>query len=198
MDGDIDIKAVFAKPDKIIPKKYPGDNQWFYYNISNNSLIAYTIEDETSINIEGVGPEPYYESLICCFQNLDGQNVESNTFQLDFDLMWIGAKENANIRISSHLDKGMFDDSRNSWEELSALNEAPEWEWITIPANSWESVSWGGVINKRGNECIVIGIDFAGRGDQLSEPQKDRFNGPGTFRIKEMRVLINNEQVWPI
>lgn len=191
---DVYLEALFEQDKPIdaidIKKKYPGFNQWFL-DAQNDNTNAYIADNEMVINIEGDGQYPWDERLTCFFQGQDGQ-TEGNYFKLEFDIMWEGANKDAGFMISATQDISAYDVNWNGVEGLNpSLNEAPEWDPYTIPANSEQTITWGGIINAIGKEYIGINFELTG----LQENGKLIPNGKGTFHIRNMKVLINDKTV---
>ncbi len=199
---DVELVAYFESKN-LLAKGYPGTNEWFVDG--QDAIEGYVEDGKLVINVGGEG-EVWNDNLEVVFHGLKNQ-VEGNEFLMEFDIAWEGAGDNttAGFRICSGVDNFIpqIADTYNSlsddevWDQdyntelifddfLSRMGET-----FTVGSEG-RHVQWGGTIGERGEDYIGIEINLSGT-------EKDGViyeNGPGTFTISNMRILINGKQVW--
>ena len=205
VDGDIYLTANFDWT--AIRKNFQGFNDWFLGGSNNIGVPEY--DDEMVIKVEGKG-EVWDDNLEVVLQGLENQ-LAGNEFRMEFDIMWEGDNdnENAGFRICSGVDNYIPNipqidasfvplSAEEVWSEefnteLIFEDFSEEMGKAFAVGNEWQHIEWGGTIGERGEKYIGIEINLAGF---VAEDDQNVLNGAGTFRIKNMRVLINGEQVW--
>ena len=205
VDGDIYLTANFDWT--AIRKNFQGFNDWFLGGSNNIWVPEYDVE--MVIKVEGKG-EVWDDNLEVVLQGLENQ-LAGNEFRMEFDIMWEGDNdnENAGFRICSGVDNYIpnIPQIDETFVPLSADEVwSPEFNTELIfddfseemgkaftVGSDWQHIEWGGTIGERGEKYIGIEINLAGFVD---DDDQNVLNGAGTFRIKNIRVLINGEQVW--
>ena len=204
VDSDIYLEANFVWTTA--QKNFKGIfNDWFLGG--SNNIVVFEEDGEMVIRVEGKG-EVWDDNLEVVFRWLEHQTV-GNEFRMDFDIMWEGDKETAGFRICSGVDNYIPDIPQND-ETFVPLSSDEVWnpEYNTelifedfndemgkafTVGSEWQHIEWGGTIGERGEKYIGIEINLAG---YVNDDDQNVLNGAGTFRIKNMRVLIDGEQVW--
>lgn len=203
---DIELVAYFESKN-LLAKGYPGTNEWFVDG--QDAIEGYVEDGKLVINVGGEG-EVWNDNLEVVFHGLKNQ-VEGNEFLLEFDIAWEGAGDNttAGFRICSGVDNYMPQISETD-PTFVPLNTSDVWnpeyntelifgddfysgmgKTFTVGAES-QHIQWGGTIGERGEKYIGIEINLAG----IEDEEGVHPNGPGTFTISNMRIIINEEQVW--
>ena len=203
VDGDIYLTANFDWT--AIRKNFQGFNDWFLGGSNNIWVPEY--DDEMVVRVEGKG-EVWDDNLEVVLQGLENQ-LAGNEFRMEFDIMWEGDNETAGFRICSGVDNYIPDipqidetfvplSADEVWNpesntELIFDDFSEEMGKAFTVGSDWQHIEWGGTIGERGEKYIGIEINLAGFVD---DDDQNVLNGAGTFRIKNIRVLINGEQVW--
>ena len=213
VDEDIELVAYFESRN-LIDKGYQGINTWFV----DRNATGYVEDDNFIINILGEvernedgDATVWNDNLEIVFHGLENQIV-GNEFLMEFDIVWNGAgdKETAGFRICSGVDNyiSQIAENDNTYVPLTAEEVwDPEYNTELIFGDDSQSgmgkiftvggeslhVQWGGIIGERGENYIGVEINLSGIEDEDGVIYP---NGPGTFTISNMRILINGEQVW--
>lgn len=206
VDGDIELVAFFESKN-VLAKGYPGTNEWFVDG--QNAIHGYVEDGKIVINVEGKG-EVWDDNLEIVLHGLKNQ-VEGNEFLLEFDIAWEGTGDNTTggFRICSGVDNYMpISETDPTFVPLTNVSDVwnPKYNTelifgddftsgmgkrFTVGAES-QHIQWGGTIGERGEKYIGIEINLAG----IEDGEGIHLNGRGTFTISNMRIIINEEQVW--
>lgn len=212
-DEYVNLTAIFKKDKYEIPNAYSGNNIWF---LSGNNAPTGQVKDFSNftINVGGIVGEDengnaavWDDNFEVVFNRLENQ-IARNEFLMEFDITWSGENETAGFRICSGVDN--FIEGIPTYNTLTKEQVwDPEYNTELIFDEGFDNgmgktytvykndkplhVKWGGEIGERGKDYIGIEINLSGT-------EKDGViyeNGPGTFTISNMQVLIGGEKVWP-
>lgn len=205
---DVELVAYFETQNPLA-KGYQSYNLWFLDG--DNRPTGRIVDGNYSIDVTGYFgrddrgiAKVWNDNFEVVFHGLENQ-IAGNEFLMEFDITWSGENETAGFRICSGVDNFIpqIADTYNSLSDDEVWDQDYNTELIfddfssrmgeTFTVGSeGRHVQWGGTIGERGEDYIGIEINLSGT-------EKDGIiyeNGPGTFTISNMRILINGEQVW--
>ncbi|MBR5642640.1 MAG: hypothetical protein IKW77_00460 [Salinivirgaceae bacterium] len=201
------IYKIIGKYD--IQNTYQGPNIWFLGG--DNKTTGWVEDKNINIKVEGKVEEDedgiaavWGDNFEIVLQGLANQ-IEKKTFQMKFDITWDGEKEEAYFRICSGADnyiEGTHNYNTLTKKEVWMKEHNTELEFDDFESRMGQTfsvvrgvvtpVEWGGKIGPKGEDGIGIEINLSGIdfGEEIYE------NGPGTFTISNMQILIDEKPVW--
>lgn len=208
-----DLWAVFRKQNYKLENYYQEPNTWFVYN----NATGYVEDGNYIISIEGEverddngNATVWNDNFEIVFNGLPLQSI-GNEFKIEFDIMWVGDKEGAVFRICSGADNyieeiskmdetfvPLSQENEEVWKQefnteliFADFNEGMGKTFVVGPV--WKHIEWSGTIGERGEKYIGVEINLSGDEDENGRIYN---NGPGTFTIRNMQILINGKHVW--
>lgn len=204
---DVYLEAYFETQNPLA-KGYQSYNLWFLDG--DNRPTGRIVDGNYSIDVTGYFgrddrdiAKVWNDNFEVVFHGLENQ-IAGNEFLMEFDITWSGENETAGFRICSGVDNFI-----EGIPTYNTLTEEQVWdqdyntelifddfssrmgETFTVGSEG-RHVQWGGTIGERGEDHIGIEINLSG----IEKDGVIYENGPGTFTISNMRILINGEQVW--
>ena len=197
-ENDKVVSTIFSASDWIdtdkineIRHEYEKDNSWFFCGTAAEGEVQ---SDMPKIEV-GACAESFEAQLCNIFHGLDNQRA-GESFELTFDVMWVGADNRDSKSISIWTGKNpdydfLHYNYRWTDENTELLNPdgscIQSVEDIRLPNRQFTTVALRGTIGKAGADYIGIQINL-GENNEMEE-------SVGTFYFKNMRVRMGGKIV---
>ena len=197
-ENDKAVSTIFSASDWIdtdkineIRHEYEKDNSWFFCGTAAEGEVQ---SDMPKIEV-GACAESFEAQLCNIFHGLDNQKA-GESFELTFDVIWVGADNRDSKSISIWTGKNpdydfLHYNYRWTDENTELLNPdgscIQSVEDIRLPNRQFTTVALRGTIGKAGADYIGIQINL-GENNEMEE-------SVGTFYFKNMRVRMGGKIV---
>jgi|GEM_PF-4424514 len=209
----VSLTAIYERENYKLKNSYQKPNEWF---LSGDNIPTGEVKDGNFyIKVKGVVGEDedgnaavWDDNFEIILQGYENQ-IREKVFQMKFDITWEGEKDIAYFRICSGVDN-YIEEIVNVNPTFVPLTSEQVWDSVYNTELNFDSfknrmgqtfsvsrggvtpVEWGGKIGERGEDYIGIEINLSGikNGEEIYE------NGPGTFTISNMQILIDEQPVW--